>query len=1426
MKSEAQSKLRLAGPLPRDIKNIPVRDLKRILRVIAPYPKLPKDARQKFEKLFGFFFLMSAALAVSAQLIVSQISEQAQLLVTNCDDYQIPVISAYSNNIFENFQNSHENRTFTMANQASLQAVPLSSAACPITTSTPRSPNKPFKYGMRHLGEDNSLQGEDSSNGKQIVWTGLAGDYQYGNPANWSSGFVPGSTDDALINSINLITVTNAGNFSVHNLTCSDGVNFTITGSLTVLGSGSIAGNLALEMGASLTAQGQGAHFVATGSVSADGSDLFASKGGTLTLPGLLTYSYAENSTRYLQASDAGSLMNLPNLNTIKGPTNAYNLAINALNGATINLNGVTNIFGSLPGAVGSQAQIQSSGLPASPSRNAVTETLPADGTSAFVNWNTYAELAQGDVAQYWIHVSTNSFASVDGLTPYSQAQLAIPSNGSDGALVVNTDTVLNLRSALPGNWDDINVIHPGSGVYDPVKSAVVYHFTSIKIAAGATLSFINNAPHTPVVFLVSGDATIDGNINLDGQAQVPAPGFAEPGPGGFRGGSDSPSFVISTSAGFDPGGGQIRVWDPSRYAIGGGGGYGFSGNYATVGSLKSTNYCNPYLIPLVGGSGAGGTTSYGGAGGGAISIACSGTFLLNTNAVIHANGGSGFNVGSGGSGGGVRIVANILEGTGKINCVGRATTYGYGGFGRIRIERVTNANTITTVPDPSVITLSPGDYPAIWLPINGPSLRILSIGSTNVPADPKAGFGTIGPDVALPSTTLTPCAKIAAGPLTTTVTNFSPYEDHYFAVGPVDAGGNYAHNVTVAEINAQSEDLVSREVSLVVVPTTLPQPVGLLSLNPSPDGATVGVSWSGYSELAQGAVSRYLIFVSPTPFTSVAGLSPYSTVPAGTLATTVTNLAPGIDHYFAVAAADANGNYDTNVTHSAAYALTADLVSREISLQVIRTNVPGPVTGVNSGFTAVTAPNAYGAIYCTWPNYSELAQTDVLQYRIYVENDYFNDVSAAQPYASIPAGTGQCVIGSLAPGSFYYVAVVAEDAMGNINPTVEPVRAQASSGHIGEVVALRARSGPDFLVYQWAPPPNAAGFLQGYRVVLDAESLPIKLPANSTTFTNIGLAPASAHSFAIQTLDVFGSPSSEAVINAATLLNPPQLLGNAANQQANLNWSVVQPVNLLSYYSVYVEPFAFSTTQGLTPFRSTTANSATVTGLLNGQSYYFGVTAINISGGESMLSDVVLVVPQDQAIPGAAIQLLLNPWRTNLNIGDSFLSRLTLTNSGSANLTGVQMTNSVPAALEIENVSANRGLLDLESDSITWSLNSLKTNSQFILNVTLTALQPGTFTNQFTVSDSTRSAQVSAGQVVTVGATTPVSLQIQRDNQDVIISWPATAYPAALQTSTGLGDDTQWTTVVIPPQLTGNQQSVRIQPGAQSQFYRLRKLN
>src|SRR5271168_1892375 len=104
--------------------------------------------------------------------------------------------------------------------------------------------------------------------------------------------------------------------------------------------------------------------------------------------------------------------------------------------------------------------------------------------------------------------IKTTSCAALFILTAAlsANAQLNIPSDGSDGVLNITTNTVIDLSQAVTGTWTNAGT---GTGVYDPTQWAVVFKYSCVNIAAGATLSFANHYANPPVIWLVQSNVTI-----------------------------------------------------------------------------------------------------------------------------------------------------------------------------------------------------------------------------------------------------------------------------------------------------------------------------------------------------------------------------------------------------------------------------------------------------------------------------------------------------------------------------------------------------------------------------------------------------------------------------------------------------------------------------------------------------------------------------------------------------------------------------------------------------------------------------------------------------------------------------------------------------------------------------------------------------
>ena len=319
-------------------------------------------------------------------------------------------------------------------------------------------------------------------------------------------------------------------------------------------------------------------------------------------------------------------------------------------------------------------------------------------------------------------------------LPVYSSAQVNSGSNGSDGALNPTANLVIDMAD------------HPDG----------IYHYTSVNIPAGVTVSFIPNAGNKPVVWLVQGDCVISGTVDVAGKNETNGVG-GNGGPGGYRGGNGG----TSATSGQGPGGGA-RV---ETYV-------GNSGSYATLGTNDNGQtagagpvYGNKFVLPLQGGSGGGGVAegpAGGGGGGGSLLIASSATISLSGG--VYATGGAGNfpaqggGYGGHGSGGSVRLIANIITGAGVINATGGRPTgweLGSGGLGRIRFD-VSENNFGGSITGNFTQGFQPIIIPAAG---QGFQLSIASIAGNAVSPNPSGVL--VNPDVIIPAQQVNPISIV-----------------------------------------------------------------------------------------------------------------------------------------------------------------------------------------------------------------------------------------------------------------------------------------------------------------------------------------------------------------------------------------------------------------------------------------------------------------------------------------------------------------------------------------------------------------------------------------------------------------------------------------------------------------------------------------
>jgi hypothetical protein len=385
-----------------------------------------------------------------------------------------------------------------------------------------------------------------------------------------------------------------------------------------------------------------------------------------------------------------------------------------------------------------------------------------------------------------------------------------------------------------------------------------VFNYTTVTIPAGTTVTYTKNAANTPVTILATGDVTITGTLNLDGEkGKVATTGLAptppgEGGPGGFRGGhGGAVSGQVPPGNGLGPGGG---VFIPGQGSAG-----LFPVDSGVVGTYgAATSFVS--LLPLFGGSGGSGSIAvnatqagYSGAGGGgAIVIASSTKITLAEGSLITARGGDGPILGQffcgldggGGSGGAIRLVTPLITGTGTLRVTGGGVQCAaFGGAGRLRVEAFSFAGFNPTINPPTnqfpySQVFTPGPVTAASNPalINLPTLTITSVGGVAPPAMPAASYATA--DVSLPQGTPSSVSVVLAATNTPVDTIFRvrviPQNGPNTTVNSGPSTGNFNNSTAIATVM-----LPLGQVTVLTADAsfTLPQ---LASLVPEIDGEPV----------------------------------------------------------------------------------------------------------------------------------------------------------------------------------------------------------------------------------------------------------------------------------------------------------------------------------------------------------------------------------------------------------------------------------------------------------------------------------------------------------------------------------------------------------------------------------------------------------
>ncbi len=470
----------------------------------------------------------------------------------------------------------------------------------------------------------------------------------------------------------------------------------------------------------------------------------------------------------------------------------------------------------------------------------------------------------------------------------------------------------------------------------------------------------------------------------------------------------------------------------------------------------------------------------------------------------------------------------------------------------------------------------------------------------------------------------------------------------------------------------------------------------------------------------------------------------------------------------------DAAGNQSTSISSSIQYDETAPL---PVSTLTADGNQTGQVVKLN------------------WSGYNESLQGDISHYRIYYEETLFTQLTGLTPKTTVPKGNFNYTVDGLQKGTRYFFAVVAEDTKGNALNSVTPVTATPLDTVAPENPSnLTIECFDDRLIFSWTHSLDSYGDLAGYTIYFSGDVQGINFLPTTSVFDKPGLSPATGYDFKITAYDSDGNESSGLSTTAATLLqNPTTITPDPQNGKMHLTWDPSLPSNLVKNYKVYVSLNNFSSIEGKTASVTSTSTSATIAGLENNVTYYFGVAAVNVSNGVTNAVTTISASP----VPDSDGPELSNIQWNAVALTDG----MTITKPGSFTLTATD-----PSLISRVEFSINSGSVLSYSDSngstnyaCYWNISAVPddsysllikaydslgnmTSASYTVIVSLDAPEPpiildpsdGFITNQatiyisgtaeqysqITIADDTDTTLVSSVQVSNTGSfTAPISL-------------------------------------------------------------------
>ena len=548
-------------------------------------------------------------------------------------------------------------------------------------------------------------------------------------------------------------------------------------------------------------------------------------------------------------------------------------------------------------------------------------------------------------------------------------------------------------------------------------------------------------------------------------------------------------------------------------------------------------------------------------------------------------------------------------------------------------------------------------------------------------------------PSTGGPATTYTITPYIGSTAQSTATVNGSPAATNATVTG-LNSGTSYTF--TVQASNTAGNGPVSAQ-SNAVTPTAATAPSAPTNVSATGASSQALVTWSAPSNIGGSPITGYTV----TPFIGSSAQTPVQVGGSASQAT-VTGLTNGTSYTFTVTATNAIG---TSPASTASNSATPEDTIFDFSAPAASAVDSGDGSGVNLGvkftsdtFGTVTGIRFYKAATNTGTHIGSLytASGALLALATFTNETAsgWQQVNLSQPVAVNPNTT--YVAAYFAPSGHYSDTPSAFASSGVNNAPLHALANSTSADGVyaysrsanfpssafqstnywvdvdftpvaaapGQVTGVTAAGGQGSATVNWNAPstggPPTTYTITPYIGTTAQQTMTVTGSPPATSATVNGLTAGTTYTFTVTASNPQGSGPASAQSNPVGTSTAPgaptSVVASGASSQALVSWTAPANNGGSSITGYTVTPFIGSAAQ--TPVQvNGSANSATITGLTNGTTYTFAVTATNAIGTSAASSASNSAVPEDTIFDFATPATVDSRDNASVELGVKFTS-------------------------------------------------------------------------------------------------------------------------------------------------------------------------